>query len=125
METCEPTDTPMVEKSKLDEDPQGKAVDPTRYRGMIGTLIIQRISLTGFPAQSVGSSNTDVLELPFLLVLITETSQSRQHVDTSLIHIEPRQSPTESLFDVGSSRISIVIMNTKMYHSDVLAESQG
>ncbi|GJZ64087.1 hypothetical protein Tco_0620508 [Tanacetum coccineum] len=25
METCEPADTPMVEKSKLDEDPQGKA----------------------------------------------------------------------------------------------------
>ncbi|GKC55588.1 hypothetical protein Tco_1078333 [Tanacetum coccineum] len=39
METCDPTDTPMVEKSKLDEDPQGKAVDPTRYRGMIGTLM--------------------------------------------------------------------------------------
>ncbi|GJY70166.1 integrase, catalytic region, zinc finger, CCHC-type containing protein [Tanacetum coccineum] len=28
METCEPVDTPKVEKSKLDEDPQGKAVDP-------------------------------------------------------------------------------------------------
>ncbi|GJR86417.1 retrovirus-related pol polyprotein from transposon TNT 1-94 [Tanacetum coccineum] len=37
METCKPTDTSMVEKSKLDEDPQGKAVDPTRYRGMIST----------------------------------------------------------------------------------------
>ncbi|GJV49592.1 integrase, catalytic region, zinc finger, CCHC-type containing protein [Tanacetum coccineum] len=40
---------------------------------------IQRISLTGFPAQSVGSSNTYVLDLPCLLVLITGTSQSRQH----------------------------------------------
>ncbi|GJR43052.1 hypothetical protein Tco_1311155 [Tanacetum coccineum] len=40
---------------------------------------IQRISLTGFPAQSVGSSNTDVLDLPCLLVLITGMSQSRQH----------------------------------------------
>nr|GFB22451.1 retrovirus-related Pol polyprotein from transposon TNT 1-94 [Tanacetum cinerariifolium] len=29
----------MVEKSKLDEDPQGKVVDPTRYRRMIGTLM--------------------------------------------------------------------------------------
>ncbi|GKD43739.1 hypothetical protein Tco_1268384 [Tanacetum coccineum] len=86
---------------------------------------IQRISLTGFPTQSVGSSNTDVLELPCLLVLITGTSQSRQHVDTSLIHIEPRQSPTGSLFDVGSSRISIITVNTREYHSDVLAESQG
>ncbi|GJS63722.1 hypothetical protein Tco_0678286 [Tanacetum coccineum] len=60
-----------------------------------------------FPAQSVGSSNTDVLDLPCLLVLITETSQSRQHVITSLIHIESCKSPTKSLFDVGSSRISI------------------
>ncbi|GKC73244.1 putative reverse transcriptase domain-containing protein, partial [Tanacetum coccineum] len=39
MESCNPVDTPMVEKSKLDEDPQGKAVDPTHYHGMVGTLM--------------------------------------------------------------------------------------
>nr|GEV87541.1 hypothetical protein [Tanacetum cinerariifolium] len=39
MKTCDRVDTPMVEKSKLDEDPQGKAIDPTRYRGMIGTFM--------------------------------------------------------------------------------------
>ncbi|GKG33708.1 hypothetical protein Tco_0433867, partial [Tanacetum coccineum] len=39
METCKPTDTPMVEKSKLDEDPQVKVVDPTGYRVMIDTLM--------------------------------------------------------------------------------------
>nr|GEX56073.1 hypothetical protein [Tanacetum cinerariifolium] len=33
----------------------------------------------GFPAQSVGYSNTNVLELPCLLGLIIGTSQSRQH----------------------------------------------
>ncbi|GKG18335.1 hypothetical protein Tco_0372633, partial [Tanacetum coccineum] len=87
------------------------------------------ISLIGFPAQSVGSSNTDVLDLPCLLVLITGTSQSRQHgksesdsyylsdyvvnsftrypVDTSLIHIESRKSPTTVLFDDDTGRISI------------------
>nr|GEZ41384.1 hypothetical protein [Tanacetum cinerariifolium] len=32
--TCDPVDTPMVEKSKLDEDPQRKVVDPRHYRGM-------------------------------------------------------------------------------------------
>nr|GEY29811.1 hypothetical protein [Tanacetum cinerariifolium] len=32
-------DTPMVEKSKLDEDKEGKAVDPSHYHGMIGTLV--------------------------------------------------------------------------------------
>nr|GEW37963.1 retrovirus-related Pol polyprotein from transposon TNT 1-94 [Tanacetum cinerariifolium] len=25
----------MVKKSKLDEDPQGKAIDPTRYRAFV------------------------------------------------------------------------------------------
>ncbi|GJZ45354.1 retrovirus-related pol polyprotein from transposon TNT 1-94 [Tanacetum coccineum] len=37
--SCDPVDTPMVEKSKLDEDKEGKAVDPSHYRGMIGTLL--------------------------------------------------------------------------------------
>ncbi|GJX43167.1 hypothetical protein Tco_0259843 [Tanacetum coccineum] len=47
-----------------------------------------------------------------LAVLVTGASQSRQHeshhcffpVDTSLIHIESRKSPTKSLFDVGSRK---------------------
>ncbi|GJX23583.1 retrovirus-related pol polyprotein from transposon TNT 1-94 [Tanacetum coccineum] len=39
METSDLVDTPMVEKSKLDEVPQGKVVDPTRYCGMIGSLM--------------------------------------------------------------------------------------
>nr|GEY42132.1 retrovirus-related Pol polyprotein from transposon TNT 1-94 [Tanacetum cinerariifolium] len=38
-ESCDPMDTPMVEKSKLDEDKEGKAVDPSHYRCMIGTLL--------------------------------------------------------------------------------------
>nr|GEV35248.1 hypothetical protein [Tanacetum cinerariifolium] len=38
-ESCDLVDTPMVEKSKLDEDKKGKAVDPLHYRGMIGTLL--------------------------------------------------------------------------------------
>nr|GEV01639.1 hypothetical protein [Tanacetum cinerariifolium] len=39
MESCDPLDTPMVEKSKLDEDTQGKAVVTTYYRGMVGNLM--------------------------------------------------------------------------------------
>nr|GEZ80895.1 retrovirus-related Pol polyprotein from transposon TNT 1-94 [Tanacetum cinerariifolium] len=39
METSDPVDTPMIEKSKLDVDPQGKEVNPTYYRGMIGSLM--------------------------------------------------------------------------------------
>nr|GEW02570.1 uncharacterized mitochondrial protein AtMg00810-like [Tanacetum cinerariifolium] len=38
-ESYDPVDTPMVKKSKLDEDKEGKAIDPSHYLGMIGTLL--------------------------------------------------------------------------------------
>ncbi|GJV36379.1 reverse transcriptase domain-containing protein [Tanacetum coccineum] len=44
------------------------------------TVVANEENELWFPAQSVGSSNTDVLDSPCLLVLITGTSQSRQHV---------------------------------------------
>ncbi|GJU10715.1 retrovirus-related pol polyprotein from transposon TNT 1-94 [Tanacetum coccineum] len=38
-DSCDPVDTPMVEKSKMDEDKEGKVVDLSHYRSMIGTLL--------------------------------------------------------------------------------------
>ncbi|GJV07463.1 retrovirus-related pol polyprotein from transposon TNT 1-94 [Tanacetum coccineum] len=35
----DPVDIPMVERLKLDEDPNGTLVDPTRYRDMVGSLM--------------------------------------------------------------------------------------
>ncbi|GKE70691.1 hypothetical protein Tco_1528763, partial [Tanacetum coccineum] len=40
-------DTPMVEKSKLDEDKEGKAVDLSHYHSMIGTLLYLTASRPG------------------------------------------------------------------------------
>ncbi|GJV18620.1 retrovirus-related pol polyprotein from transposon TNT 1-94 [Tanacetum coccineum] len=39
MLSIDPVDTPMVEKTKLDKDVQGKLVDPTHYHRMIGSLM--------------------------------------------------------------------------------------
>nr|GEW41299.1 retrotransposon protein, putative, Ty1-copia subclass [Tanacetum cinerariifolium] len=38
-ESCDPMDTPIVEKSILDKDKEGKVIDQSHYRGMIGTLL--------------------------------------------------------------------------------------
>nr|GEW31741.1 uncharacterized mitochondrial protein AtMg00810-like [Tanacetum cinerariifolium] len=38
-ESYDPVDTPMVEKSKLDVDKEGKTVDLSHYHGMVGPLI--------------------------------------------------------------------------------------
>ncbi|GKE90120.1 hypothetical protein Tco_1567595 [Tanacetum coccineum] len=46
----------MVEKSKLDEDKEGKAVDPSHYRGMIGTLLY--LTATFAYADHVGCQDT-------------------------------------------------------------------
>ncbi|GKC79809.1 retrovirus-related pol polyprotein from transposon TNT 1-94 [Tanacetum coccineum] len=39
LDQCDPVNIPMVEKLILDEDPNGTPVDPTRYRGMVGSLM--------------------------------------------------------------------------------------
>ncbi|GJS77697.1 hypothetical protein Tco_0727578 [Tanacetum coccineum] len=88
--TDQPLEQPSIRVENLEID--GIAI-MAMYMGTWGRQI-QRISWTGFPAQSVGSSNIDVLDLPCLLVLITGTSQSRQH------------------------GFPFVIVNTKEYHSE-------
>jgi hypothetical protein len=37
--SCDSVDTPMVERTKLDEDAEGTPVDQTKYRSMIGSLM--------------------------------------------------------------------------------------
>ncbi|GJZ51050.1 hypothetical protein Tco_0605565 [Tanacetum coccineum] len=46
LENSDVVDTPMVEWSKLDKDPQGTLVDPTRYRSMVGSLMYLTVSLS-------------------------------------------------------------------------------
>nr|GFA39459.1 retrovirus-related Pol polyprotein from transposon TNT 1-94 [Tanacetum cinerariifolium] len=43
MKSSDPVDTPMVEKSKLDEDPQRKVVDPTHYRRMLADIFTKAL----------------------------------------------------------------------------------
>nr|GEY58652.1 retrovirus-related Pol polyprotein from transposon TNT 1-94 [Tanacetum cinerariifolium] len=38
-DSCDPVNTPMMEKSKLDEEKEGKTVDLSHYHGMIGTFL--------------------------------------------------------------------------------------
>ncbi|GJT40699.1 hypothetical protein Tco_0940564 [Tanacetum coccineum] len=94
----------MLAASRVIEGPQSSGVKSRDLS--VAEVRIQKISLTGF-SQAAYSG-----------VLDYGASQSRQH---HLIHIESRKSPTKSLFDVGSRRISIFTVNTKEYHSDVLA----
>ncbi|GKB30588.1 retrovirus-related pol polyprotein from transposon TNT 1-94 [Tanacetum coccineum] len=39
MDPCDPVDTPMVDRLKLDEDPLGIPIDQTRFRSMVSSLM--------------------------------------------------------------------------------------
>ncbi|GJS65172.1 retrovirus-related pol polyprotein from transposon TNT 1-94 [Tanacetum coccineum] len=63
------------------------------------------------------------LEVEFKRISLTgfRSCTSRSHYRSVSKQTTRHNSPTKSLFDVGSRRISIVTVNTKEYHSDVLA----
>nr|GEW19459.1 integrase, catalytic region, zinc finger, CCHC-type, peptidase aspartic, catalytic [Tanacetum cinerariifolium] len=61
-----------------------------------GRINLRRTSVTGFPAQSIRSSDAIATDLPYLLVLNTRASQSRQHgIDnTKTRRPQPRSNTT-------------------------------
>ncbi|GJT07833.1 hypothetical protein Tco_0842295 [Tanacetum coccineum] len=101
----------------------------TREKSIL--LLFEKSQINGLEAATVGKpASTGRIQKNLLDRIVTifliESSihivdQNRYLVDTSLIHIESRKPPTAEMFDVDSGRISIVTVNTKEYHSDVLA----
>ncbi|GJR74865.1 hypothetical protein Tco_0087230 [Tanacetum coccineum] len=96
--------------------------------GRIHKNLLDRVSQLYYPfllPERLKADNTVKVNQIVTIFLIESSihilDQNRYPIDASLIHLESRKPPTKSLFDVGSRRISIVTVNTKEYHSDVLA----
>ncbi|GJX26147.1 hypothetical protein Tco_0232443 [Tanacetum coccineum] len=62
MDSCDPVDTPMVDRLKLDEDPLGIPVDQTRFCSMVGSLMY----LTASRPDLVFAVEKGVVELYFV-----------------------------------------------------------
>nr|GFA16402.1 hypothetical protein [Tanacetum cinerariifolium] len=99
-ESCDPVDTPMVEKSKLDEDKEGKAVDPSHYRGMIGTLLYltdSSVDLTAFAdADHAGCQDTR-----------RSTSGSVQFLGERLISWSSKRKKSAAIFSMEAEYIAL------------------
>ncbi|GJX37764.1 integrase, catalytic region, zinc finger, CCHC-type containing protein [Tanacetum coccineum] len=63
MESGDPVDTSIVEKFKLDEDTQGKDVDSTHYRGMVGTLMYLTTNANHAGCQDTRRSTSGSMQL--------------------------------------------------------------
>nr|GEW69020.1 retrovirus-related Pol polyprotein from transposon TNT 1-94 [Tanacetum cinerariifolium] len=79
-ESNDPVDSPMVEKSKLDKDPQGKAVDPTHYRRMVGILMY------------LTASRPDLrfVVCMYARIIMSITKEQQQALDDALVPREQR-----------------------------------
>nr|GEX03357.1 retrovirus-related Pol polyprotein from transposon TNT 1-94 [Tanacetum cinerariifolium] len=66
---CGLVDTPMVKKSKRDEDPQGKAIDPTYYRGMDSFIALTAYADTDHACcQDTRRSTSGSMDIPLVSV---------------------------------------------------------
>ncbi|GJQ90134.1 retrovirus-related pol polyprotein from transposon TNT 1-94 [Tanacetum coccineum] len=102
-DSYDPVDTLMVEKSKSDEDKEGKVVDPSHYRGMIGTLLYLTTN-----ADHVGCQDTR-----------RSTSASMQFLEDRLVRWSSKRqksvaiSSTEAEYIAMSKHIDIRFHNIK------------
>nr|GEX93082.1 hypothetical protein [Tanacetum cinerariifolium] len=110
-EFCDPEDTPMVEKSKLDEDKEGKFVDPSHYC----------VALTAFAdADHVGYQDTR-----------RSTSGSLQFLRERLISWSSKRkksvaiSSTEVEYIVENGVIEFYFVNTKYQLADLFTKALG
>ncbi|GJX65536.1 hypothetical protein Tco_0299879 [Tanacetum coccineum] len=117
-EDCTVTDMTKMDKNKAKRTKLSTGLE----RGFIVVLVVLVTGTSQIRQYDKSESDSYYLSNQ---VVNSFTGTNRYPVITSSIHIESHKSPTKILFDIGSSRISIVTVNTKKYHSDVLARSQG
>ncbi|GKB22373.1 retrovirus-related pol polyprotein from transposon TNT 1-94, partial [Tanacetum coccineum] len=90
VESSDPVDTSVVDKSKLDADPQGKEVDPTRYHGMIGSLmyLIATFADIGHDGcQDTKRSTSGSMQLLDPSILTSETISIKEQVENGVVEL--------------------------------------
>ncbi|GJW71861.1 retrovirus-related pol polyprotein from transposon TNT 1-94 [Tanacetum coccineum] len=116
-DSCDPVDTPMVEKSKLDEDKEGKAVDPSHYHGMIGTLLYLTASrpdlqfaicmcarYQAWPTEKHLNANADHVDVKIHVVahlVVSPNKSSAVHEKTNTPRSYLRWIPTGRVFNTA------------------------
>nr|GEY99774.1 retrovirus-related Pol polyprotein from transposon TNT 1-94 [Tanacetum cinerariifolium] len=95
-ESCHPVDTRMVEKSKLDEDKEGKAIDPSYYCGL-WYLKDSSVALTVFTdADHAGCQDTR-----------HSTSGSLQFLEERLISWSSKRQKSVTIFSTKAEYIAL------------------
>nr|GEZ63014.1 copia protein [Tanacetum cinerariifolium] len=103
-ESCDPLDTPMVEKSKLDEDKEGKAIDLSHYRDADHTGCQDTRRSTSSSLQFLGDS------------LISWSSKRSKHIDIRYHFIKEH---------VENEVIELYFVNMEYQLADIFTKALG
>ncbi|GKA86365.1 retrovirus-related pol polyprotein from transposon TNT 1-94 [Tanacetum coccineum] len=118
-DSCDLVDTPMVEKSKLDEDKEGKAVDPSHYRGMIGTLLYLTANTDHAGCQNTRRSTSGSVQL--LGDRLVSWSSTRQ----KSVAISSMEAEYIALEHVENGVIELYFVNTEYQLADIFTKALG
>ncbi|GKE70307.1 hypothetical protein Tco_1528379 [Tanacetum coccineum] len=108
MESCDLVDTLMVEKSKLDEDLQGKAVDPTHYRGMDSAIGVSTrsqdsilVGILAFATLSTRSQDSILVGHKYPLHLLLEYPLGQERIKILIDKLGMRSFTPENLKELA------------------------
>nr|GEX83234.1 uncharacterized mitochondrial protein AtMg00810-like [Tanacetum cinerariifolium] len=122
----DPVDTPMGEKSKLDEDQQRKTVDLTRYHRMIGSLMYltaARPDLVFVIPFHQGASGNEVVELYFVrteyrLADIFTKALGRERLEFLINNLGMRRAS-------GNEVVELYFVRTEYRLADIFTKALG
>nr|GEW20393.1 retrovirus-related Pol polyprotein from transposon TNT 1-94 [Tanacetum cinerariifolium] len=101
-ESCDPVDTPMVEKSKLNEDKEGNAVDPSHYHGFRNCA--SRSQPKRLKADRARSERTRLL-ISVLLFTVFEEARKVESCPSEIILDDLLALDSVVHFDLGDRRM--------------------
>ncbi|GKF61682.1 hypothetical protein Tco_0181736, partial [Tanacetum coccineum] len=105
--TPELLDTPMVEKSKLDEDKEGKAVDLSHYRGMIVPSFISQPGLWYLKDSSIALTSFTDADHAGCQDTRHSTSGSMQFLGDRLISCSSKRKKSDAISSTEAEYITL------------------
>nr|GEZ38807.1 hypothetical protein [Tanacetum cinerariifolium] len=115
LESCDPVDTPMVEKSKLDKDKEGKAIDPSHYRALKDTLSKLKGKAVVTEAVPLNSFDPELLKIDVAPLAPKLCSNRTAHND----YVKHTQEETATLREIVKNERLLNPLNTSLdyaYH---------
>ncbi|GJS57130.1 retrovirus-related pol polyprotein from transposon TNT 1-94 [Tanacetum coccineum] len=97
MKSSDPVDSPMVERTKLNEDPQGIPVDPTRYRDMVGSFMYLTSNRPDLEQVENGVVELYFVRTEYQLADIFTKELARERFEFLLSHLEMQSMTLETL----------------------------